>query len=81
MAALAEIQLQQRGASMSLVVNEVQRVDGLVDAADFCDGLREQVGRSSICKVRMMPIAGTVPSLRDPIRRRTSSVARQLLAG
>jgi hypothetical protein len=41
MAALTEVALQQRGAATSLVVDRVQRVDGLVDAADFGDGLRQ----------------------------------------
>ena len=39
MATFTEIELQQRAAPASLVVNEIQRVDGLVDATNFSDGL------------------------------------------
>jgi len=38
--AFAEIELQQRAAPARLVVDEVQRVNGFVDAADLGDGLR-----------------------------------------
>ncbi len=43
-AAFTEIQLQQRGATAGFVVDEIQRVDGLVDTADFGDGLRQAGG-------------------------------------
>ncbi|RML70230.1 hypothetical protein ALP82_200248 [Pseudomonas savastanoi pv. fraxini] len=39
MATLAEIELLQRCAPARLVVNEVQCVNGLVDATNFSDGL------------------------------------------
>ncbi len=40
-AAFAEIELLQGTAPSVVVVDEIQRVDGLVDAADFGDGLRQ----------------------------------------
>ncbi|CAH2771958.1 MAG: hypothetical protein CBARDCOR_2097 [uncultured Caballeronia sp.] len=46
-AAFAEIELEQRAASAGLVIDKVQRMDGLIDAADFGDGLR-QAGRTLI---------------------------------
>ena len=42
--AFAEIELLQGTAPAVLVVDEVQRVDGLVDAADLGDGLRQRGG-------------------------------------
>src|SRR6218665_1632968 len=41
-ATFAKMELRERAAPASLIVDEVQRVDGFVNASDLGDGLRQR---------------------------------------
>ena len=77
-APFAAVQLQQGGAAAALVVEIGEGMQGLVDSAEFGQCLRRRVGRSPIWSVRMMPFAGTRPSLSEPAKRSRSSQCRAI---
>jgi len=65
--------LDQRCATLGLIVEVGQGVDRLVDPSELRERLRQARWPITHLQGRMMPVAGTRPSFREPTVRNISS--------